>query len=344
MKPSSEDEILAIVARHFPNAHPSMLLGRGDDCAVLRPGGPLAVSTDIFAENAHFRRQYFTPYDTGFKALAVNISDIGSSGALPTGFSMGLTLTGEEDESWIDAFCEGMSALIRPFNLCVSGGDLSRSSLLNICITAWGELPENLPRGLRRGVARQGDLILLLGDIGLARLGLTLLEKALSSPEEDREHAITQVKKDWPEACTHHLRPFPLVREGNALARFALKHDAGDRIGLMDISDGLSRDLPRLLASRTTGLGASLFVPDNILHHEIRKYAETCGLDAPFFAFDGGEDYALACTCPQELWPDMKKFLTLQQIHPKVIGEVEMGSFTLNGKTPTSEGFDHFSA
>lgn len=321
-----------------------MLLGRGDDCAVLRPGGPLAISTDIFAENAHFRRSYFTPYDTGFKALAVNISDIGSSGARPTGFSMGLTLTGEEDESWLDDFCEGMEALIRPFDLCVSGGDLSRSSLLNICITAWGELPEGLPLGLRRGVARQGDLIILLGEIGLARLGLTLLEKALSFPEEDWKGAILQTKEDWPESCTRHLRPFPMVREGTALGRFALEHEAGNRIGLMDISDGLARDLPRLLASRSTGLGASLSLPERTVHHEIRRYAGTYGIDAASFAFEGGEDYALACTCPQELWPDMKNFLNLQGIYPRMIGEVRMGPFTLNGKAPTSAGFDHFSA
>ena len=69
MRPASEDDILGIVGRFFPVSHPSLLLGRGDDCAVLRPGAPLAVTTDIFAEDAHFRRRYFSPFDIGYKAV-----------------------------------------------------------------------------------------------------------------------------------------------------------------------------------------------------------------------------------------------------------------------------------
>jgi thiamine-monophosphate kinase len=151
MRPASEDDILAIVGRIFPTGHPALLLDRGDDCAVLRPGGPLAVTTDVFAEDAHFRQRYFTPFDIGWKSLAVNVSDVGSSGAKPTGFSIGLTLTGREDSAWLESFCNGMKALTDRFDLAISGGDLARSPLLNVCVTAWGELPAEMPRGLRRG-------------------------------------------------------------------------------------------------------------------------------------------------------------------------------------------------
>ena len=126
MRPASEDDILAIVSRYFPIGHPSLLLDRGDDCAVLRGGGPLAVTTDIFAEDAHFRRRYFSAFDVGWKALAVNISDVGSSGAKPSGFSIGLTLTGKEDTLWLEGFCEGMKALTDRFGLAISGGDLRK--------------------------------------------------------------------------------------------------------------------------------------------------------------------------------------------------------------------------
>ncbi|WP_298065729.1 thiamine-phosphate kinase [uncultured Mailhella sp.] len=341
MKPAGEDDILSIVDRHFPRVHPSLLLGRGDDCAVLRPSGPLAVSTDIFVEDSHFRRRYFTPCDIGFKALAVNLSDIGAAGARPTGFSIGLTLTGREDAAWLDAFCEGMAALSRRFDLCVSGGDLSRSALLNVCITAWGELPAGLPQGLRRGVAKEGDLVILLGDIGLARLGLAVLEQTLSDPDAS---AAARVKALWPEACSRHLRPQPLVREGALLGRFAVEHDAGERLGLMDVSDGLARDLPRLLASPGSGLGAELFLPEQSLHSEVRTYAESRGLDAAAFALEGGEDYALACTCPQALWPDLRTCLQNASIRPLVLGQVRKGPFFLNGKLVVMKGFDHFGA
>lgn len=334
MKIASEDDILALIGRFFPESHPSLLLGRGDDCAVVRSRGPLAVTTDIFAEDTHFRRRYFTPYDIGFKSVAVNVSDVGASGAVPSGLSMGLTLTGNEDEAWIADFCRGMKAVCDEFSLALSGGDLTRSSLLNICVTAWGELPETLPQGLRRGVAREGDVVFLVGTAGLARLGLTLLEQAVPGDVEE-------VKKRWPEACGRHLRPKPLARDGAAVASFTVRHDAGDRIGLMDVSDGLARDLPRLLSSPRSGLGTDVVLRPDDLHAELLRYASENNISAPAFAFDGGEDYALAGTCPESLWPDLARELSAPSL---VLGKVRRGHITLNGETPDSAGFDHFSA
>ena len=333
MRPASEDDILAIVSRHFPVGHPSLLLDRGDDCAVLRGGGPLAVTTDIFAEDAHFRRRYFSSFDIGWKSLAVNISDVGSSGAKPSGFSIGLTLTGKEDVAWLEGFCAGMKALTERFDLAISGGDLARSSLLNVCVTAWGELSETLPRGLRRGVAQEGDVIFLVGNVGLARLGLTVLEAA------DDAEACTE---RWPVACAQHLRPMPLAFEGMALGRFAVEHGLQDRLGLMDVSDGLARDLPRLLNSRKSGLGADV-VLDSV-HPEVREYCSGQGLDAVQFAFEGGEDYALAGTCPAEEWQALEALLSGFAVPFSRLGTVHPGAVTLNGKAPSSAGFDHFSA
>lgn len=334
MNIASEDDILSLIGRFFPVDHPSLLLGRGDDCAVLKGSGPLAVTTDIFAEDTHFRRRYFTPFDIGFKAAAVNVSDVGASGASPSGISIGLTLTGNEDEAWISGFCEGMKDVCDKFSLALSGGDLTRSRLVSVCVTAWGELPKALPRGLRRGAAREGDVIFLAGSAGLARLGLTRLEAARSAEE------VEQVKKDWPKACAAHLRPEPLAFDGMSLARFAVERGAGDRIGLMDVSDGLARDLPRLLASRRTGLGADIVLPSDALDEEVLRHAEETGVDAPAFAFDGGEDYALVGTCPEELWPALAQTTASPC---RVLGQVRKGEITLNGNRPSSAGFDHFS-
>ena len=333
MRPASEDDILAIVGRYFPVGHPSLLLDRGDDCAVLRGGGPLAVTTDIFAEDAHFRRRYFSAFDIGWKALAVNISDVGSSGAKPSGFSIGLTLTGKEDNAWLEGFCEGMKALTDRFDLAISGGDLARSSLLNVCVTAWGKLSEALSRGLRRGVAQEGDVVFLVGNVGLARLGLTALES-----DENVEACTAR----WPAACAQHLRPMPLAFEGMALGRFAVEHGLQDRLGLMDVSDGLARDLPRLLNSRKSGLGADV-VLDGV-HSEVQEYCSEKGIDAAQFSFDGGEDYALAGTCPAEAWPALEALLSGFPVPFSRLGIVRPGAVTLNGAAPVSAGFDHFSA
>ena len=338
MRPASEDDILAIVSRYFPVGHPRLLLDRGDDCAVLRGGGPLAVTTDIFAEDAHFRRRYFSAFDIGWKALAVNISDVGSSGATPSGFSIGLTLTGREDSAWLEGFCAGMKALTDRFDLAISGGDLARSSLLNICVTAWGELSAALPRGLCRGVAQEGDVVFLVGHVGLARQGLTVLEEAES--EED----VKAASERWPSACAQHLRPMPLAFEGGQIGRFAVEHGLQERLGLMDVSDGLARDIPRLLNSRKSGLGAGIRLSEEDLHLEVVSYCGQKGIDAPSFAFEGGEDYALAGTCPAEAWPALESVLSGLAVPFSCLGTVQPGPVTLNGAPPASAGFDHFSS
>lgn len=338
MRPASEDDILAIVGRIFPTGHPALLLDRGDDCAVLRPGGPLAVTTDVFAEDAHFRQRYFTPFDIGWKSLAVNVSDVGSSGAKPTGFSIGLTLTGREDSAWLESFCNGMKALTDRFDLAISGGDLARSPLLNVCVTAWGELPAEMPRGLRRGVAQEGDIVFLMGNVGLARLGLSVLERTGTEDE------VRAANEHWPAACAQHLRPMPLAFEGMELGRFAVEHGLQDSIGLMDVSDGLARDLPRLLNSRKSGLGADIRLDADALHPEVRLHCAQSGKNAASFAFQGGEDYALAGTCPAEAWPELEDTLASFSVPCLRLGTVRRGPVTLNGNAPDSAGFDHFSA
>ncbi len=344
--PRSEDEILAILDEHFPLAHPALRLGRGDDCAVIPAGGERAVTCDVFLEDAHFRSRYFSPADIGHKALAVNISDLAAQGARPEAFVLGLTLRGDEDADWLRAFAQGMADLAARFGLALAGGDLARSPVRHISITAWGA-QENPP--LLRGVAREGDLVFVAGALGLARTGLCLLEAA--APEN-----VEAVKQRWPAACAAHLRPEPRVADGLALARL----NAGDagtgitgtgsagtgpgdagRIGLMDVSDGLARDLPRLLASGRTGLGADLALPASSLPDEVLRYAADLGAmaDAARFAWEGGEDYALAGTCPPELWPAVQKALASP---PLLLGTVRRGPFTLNGAACGAGGFDHF--
>ena len=105
----SEDHILARIASHFPNEGPDVLLGRGDDCAVLGVSGPLCVSTDLFMEDVHFRRSYFTPEDIGWKALAVNLSDLAADGARPMGFTVGLSLPPDADMALVDGRAGGPS-------------------------------------------------------------------------------------------------------------------------------------------------------------------------------------------------------------------------------------------
>ena len=127
----SEDHILARIASHFPNEGPDVLLGRGDDCAVLGVSGPLCVSTDLFMEGVHFRRSYFTPEDIGWKALAVNLSDLAADGARPMGFTVGLSLPPDADMALVDGLCAGMAELAAQASVPLVGGDLSRADKLH---------------------------------------------------------------------------------------------------------------------------------------------------------------------------------------------------------------------
>ena len=319
-----EDAILACLDEYFPKTHPSLLHGRGDDCAVLRPAGPLCLSSDFFVENVHFRRAYYSPEETGHKALAVNLSDLAACGAKPLAFSLGLGLPPDVDMDFLRGLFSGMSALAGRFRLGLAGGDLSRCSCLCLAITIWGEASAD--GWLARGNVQAGEALFLVGRPGLARIGLAALE------QEGRK-----ALENWPAACAAHLLPQPQVDAGQILARLGR---AGPLPALMDLSDGLARDLPRLLG--TSGLGAELLVPEAMLHGEVVSYARRAGKNPVREAYLGGEDYALLGACPASL---------LSALHSALPELLEIGVLTekpgirLNGVAlPDDEvaGFDHF--
>ena len=293
----SEDHILARIASHFPNEGPDVLLGRGDDCAVLGVSGPLCVSTDLFMEDVHFRRSYFTPEDIGWKALAVNLSDLAADGARPMGFTVGLSLPPDADMALVDGLCAGMAEL-----------------------AAQASVP-------------LVDVIFLIGRTGLARAGLLLLE--------ERGRAALN---EWPIPCEAHLRPAPRLKEGMRLSRLAADWGRGKgdptcgRLGLMDLSDGLARDLPRLVGP---GMGADIDMP--MPHTEILRFMRSRNEAEPVaaakrHAFLGGEDYALIGTCS----PELAVHVMVANAETTMLGKVTEGGVIRVDGVPISGGFDHF--
>ncbi len=316
---SSEERILECLSGYFSKRHPSLALGRGDDCALLENTPRLCTSSDLFLEDVHFRRAYFTPEDVGYKALAVNISDLAACGARPLAFSLCLGLPPDISMSWLEAFFSGMSVLADAHNMALAGGDLSRCRSLHISITVWGQCGDGF---LKRGTSLPGDAIFLIGAVGLARIGLSMLEtlgrKAL---------------EDWPAACAAHLRPKVRTEAGLALAKAARPPS------LMDVSDGLARDLPRLLHADNRHFGADIALPEDSLHPELLRYAGMYAKNPAQEAVIGGEDYALLGSCPQE---------TLRALSiPGLcrIGTVtETSEIVCNGNSLESIGFDHFAS
>jgi thiamine-monophosphate kinase len=329
--PTSEQDFLAVIDRHFPNRGGHVLLGRGDDCAIFdleghdRPGkagGTLCVSTDLFVEDVHFRRAYFTPADIGHKALAAAASDLAGMAAEPLGFALSLVLPGDLADDFLDQMLAAMAELSGRLGLPLVGGDLSRGPVLALDMVVFGR-PGPTGRLLRRGQAKPGDALLLAGDIGLARAGLAELEcRGLCEPGQ------------WPAALAAHLRPEPRLAEG--LARARIETPDGPAIsGLMDVSDGLARDLPRFLGP----FGADLSLGPDDLHPEVAAYFSSLGEDPVEAAILGGEDYALLACAEQKRLPMV--LAVLPQV--RVIGQVSAApGVRLNSGAVLRQGFDHF--
>ncbi len=372
-----EDGILDLLGKYFPHKHPQMPMGRGDDCALITvPFSfdkiPLfAVTSDIFAENAHFRTEYFSAEEIGHKALAVNISDLAGNGATPLAFSLNLTLTEKQDYAWLEAFFSGMAKLAKQYNIVLCGGDLTKVPVptllqekrqidphsisgLNISITAWGSYEHGGVPLLRhrsyakKGLAEQalpmmkeGDILFYIGEIGLARTGFFALEEYGSN-----EQGKQLCKNTYPQAVKAHLMPEPKIKEGLALSFFAKDQP----LFVMDISDGLMRDIPRLLACEGLVLedeqafGADLTLTREQIHPEICCYCQKKNLDPVEFAYKGGEDYGLLGVCAKQAFSALQTYWQKQEnllpLHK--LGIVTNSTITLNNEPIKEAGFDHF--
>lgn len=328
---NSEDAFLRALSRRFPNDRAGVLLGRGDDCCLLETPGQLLLSADLFLEHRHFRRAYFRAWDIGWKGLAVNLSDIAAMGGRPLGFCLSLMAPADLDAAFWDELFAGMAALAQRWELPLAGGDLSAADALGLSISIWGA-PGPGGRVLKRGGARPGDALFLVDGstqgqplrLGLARVGLLALEA---------EGAAAAARH--PQACDAHLRPEPLVAAGLRLA------ERGAVNGLMDLSDGLAQDAPRLLGARPeqgAEFGAALTISPADLHPELLDYAQRQGLDPVELAVLGGEDYGLCGTMPWEEWE------RAGAPSARLLGRVTReAGLLVNGRSFRTPGFDHFS-
>jgi len=316
---TSEDAFLDLIDRFFSAKHKNLLLGRGDDCAVLGCPASLCVSTDLFLEHVHFRRSYFRPADIGYKGLAVNISDIAAMGAVPLGFVLNVMVCENLEDDFWSGFFQGMAVLADEHRLYLAGGDLSRSPCLGVAVTIWGEQGTG-GRYLRREQGCLGDVLFIIGDVGLARAGLELLE---NDPG---------LAKDFPVAVQAHLRPVARVQEALALARIPAVR------GLMDVSDGLVRDLPRFLGP---DLGCRLTIASRDLHPEVLRFAQRHKLDPVGWALRGGEDYALLGAVAADQWPVLQKEFPNARHLGTISGNPGLYH---HKKILRFKGFDHFEA
>ncbi len=307
----TEEEFYEFLDLFFPENR-GLILGRGDDCAIIAPPQKLLVSSDIFLEGVHFHMKYFPPFFIGYKSLAVNISDILGMGGVPVGFNLNLMIKREVvTRKFFTPFFKGMSKLCRRFSMCLFGGDISFANKFGVVITIFGKADRYIPR---KG-AKTGDKIFVTGDIGLSRAGLYALEKGIYGFKESKKvHLMGNIS--YPESI--------FIAKNRYVS------------SLMDVSDGVFKDILRLVPK---GCGADLRVAEDVIHPEVKEMANMLGEDAVHFALKGGEDYVLMGTCRGDGIFRLKKEIP----HLKVIGEViSEEEFLINGKK-IGKGFDHFS-
>ena len=261
-----------LIERYFTRPAPHAVLGVGDDCALLAPtpGMHSAISCDMLVEGRHFLSTV-SPERLGHKALAVNLSDLAACGATPRAFTLALALP-RIDAVFLEGFARGLFALADAQGIELVGGDTTAGPL-NICITAFGEVPPG--QALLRSGARAGDDLYVSGTVGDARLALEVFRGTLTLPG----HAFDQVRLAME-------MPQPRVALGLALR--------GVASSAIDVSDGLLGDLKHIL--KRSRVGATLQAD------ALPRSAQLQGLPLDLqrkFGLAGGDDYELLFTAPE---------------------------------------------
>ncbi len=247
-KRRNEDLILRRIAYSFrpsrsQRARQSIALGIGDDAALFRPkpGHQTILTCDWFLEGTHFLREKHPPDSVGWKCLARAVSDVAAMGGAPRCFLLSLALPETHTGRWLDLFLGGLRRASRKFQCALAGGDITRRNKILINVTVVGEMRPG--SALLRSGARTGDILYVSGRLGEAELGLQIVRRSQGSA----------IKKN--PLTRKHLYPEPRL----ALAQWLVKK--GLPTAMMDLSDGLSSDLPRLCAASAVGaLKAKLLV------------------------------------------------------------------------------------
>jgi len=270
------------MARRHGRARGNLVLGIGDDAAILRPraGSDLLLSSDFSLEGVHFLASD-PPEAIGYRSLARAVSDLAAMGAHPEFFLLSISLPAGRTGPWLDQMLRGLALASRRYGLQLIGGDTTRWPKVAISITVIGRTTRN--QAIRRDRARVGDRLYVSGELGAAALGLAVLLRR-------RRGTLARTSR-YPEIIRKHLYPAIPVELGIYLAERRLAS------AMIDLSDGLSTDLERL--ARASRVGARIYC-DRLPAVRVPAPLARGGLRPMDLALHGGEDYGLLFTVPSE--------------------------------------------
>jgi thiamine-monophosphate kinase len=291
------------LTQDYTTSNATTVLGIGDDAAVIDPmGKQIVVSTDLLVEGVHFDMAYTPLRYLGYKAVAVNVSDIYAMNATPTQITVSIAFSNRYSVEALQELYDGIYEAAEAYHVDIIGGDTtSHPKGLTISVTALGEVTENT--FVTRSGAKENDLICVSGDLGGAYLGLLLLER---EKQIFMEHPMLQ----------------PELGDNQYIVKRLLKPEARKDIiedlaelgviptSMMDISDGLSSELHHIC--KASGVGCAIYEEKIPVHADAKKAAiDIFKIDYSTATLNGGEDYELLFTIAQSDFEKIKS-------HPEI--------------------------
>ncbi len=261
----------------------------GDDAAVIpgpELGQALVVTTDVLVDGVHFSDRTTSPQDAGWRAVAANLSDLAAMGASPLGITVGLGITGDVAVSWVLALYQGISDCLKQYNTTIVGGDICRSPVISLSITAFGQVSPN--RTIKRTAAKVGDAIVVTGIHGASRAGLELL----LNPELGKNLTVAERSL----LILAHQRPRPRLDVLPILWNILVDASSCLRVAGMDSSDGLADAVLQLC--RASGVGATIersLIPLPPVLNQLASSEQVWD-----WVLYGGEDFELVLCLPSE--------------------------------------------
>ena len=322
----------------------------GDDAAVLptQPQLDLVITTDVLVDGVHFSVGLASPgvcttspEDVGWRAAAANLSDLAAMGATPLGITVGLSVPGNTPVAWIEEIYQGLTACLAPFNTPIVGGDITRSPILTLAITAFGQVaPDQV---IRRSIAQPGDAIVATGWHGASRAGLELLlhpELGYELSESDRASLIQAHQRPTP-----RLDVLPTLQQALAIqSKIQNPKSKISKVAGMDSSDGLADAIVQIC--RMSGVGARVERSQIPIPPALARWLAP--EQAMNWALYGGEDFELVlCLEPnaaqalvQQLGEGAAIVGTMTAI-PEIL-LVDAAGYHLEEALTLHKGFQHF--
>jgi len=302
----------------------------GDDGAVLEIAANhrLVVTTDVLVDGVHFGDRTTPAEMAGWRAVAANLSDLAAMGATPVGITVGLSLPSDTELSWLEGLYQGIGACLKTYGTPLVGGDLTRSPIKTIAITAFGEvLPNNI---IRRNAAQVGDVIVATGFHGDSRAGLELLlqpETGKDLGEGDRQHLILA-----------HQKPMPRLD----VSAYVNNIETERNFAGMDSSDGLADAV--LQICEMSHVGAIIHESKIPISPALLRYQSAA--KALEWSLYGGEDFELVLALPQFC---AEKLVAKFGEGCRIIGEITADKTVIvmreDGRSPIlsrQQAFQHF--